>query len=163
MYEILMVCTGNICRSPMAEGLLRHLLPPEVKAQVNVRSAGTHGLHGHQAAPHAVTAMAHWGIDIRPHRARMLTYDVMRKADLILTMENAHLHAVRRMSIFFKPNAKLLTQFGPAHLAPEIADPYGLSLAAYQECLKTLHPCIRGVIRWLMFDDPRLDEEMQPE
>ena len=62
MNEILMICTGNICRSPMAEGLLRHLLPPQAQAQITVRSAGTHGLHGHQAEPNAIAAMAQWGI-----------------------------------------------------------------------------------------------------
>lgn len=159
MYEILMVCTGNICRSPMAEGLLRHLLPPEVKPQVTVRSAGTYGLHGHQAEPNAVSAMAQWGIDISPHRARLLTRDLIRQADLILTMENAHLEAVRGLSLFSKPNAKLLSYFGSPDFEPEIGDPYGRPLKAYLKCLKTLHPCINGLIRWLIFDDPRLDEE----
>lgn len=158
MYEILMVCTGNICRSPMAEGLLKHLLPPELKSQVNIRSAGTHGLHGHQAEPNAVAAMAHWGIDIGSHRARLLTYDMIRQADLILAMEKAHLEAIRGMSLFARPDARLLTHFGPSHLSSEIADPYGAPLEAYQECLQILRPCINGVIRWLAFEDPRLDE-----
>jgi protein-tyrosine phosphatase len=158
-YEILMVCTGNICRSPMAEGLLRHLLPQEVKTQVSVRSAGTQGLHGHQAAEFALQAMTQWGIDISAHRARLLTRDLVRQADLILAMEQAHLEVVRGMSLFGKPNARLLTYFGPYNLEPEIADPYGYPLTAYEECLKIMHPCINGLIRWLVFDDPRLDED----
>ncbi len=157
--EILIVCTGNICRSPMAEGLLRHLLPPDVKDQVTVRSAGTQGLHGHQAAPLAIEAIAQWGVDISAHRARMLTRDLVRQADLILAMEKDHLEAVLGMSLFSRPNAKLLTHFGPPYLEPEIADPYGQDLAAYQECLRIMHPCINGVIRWLTSEDPRLDED----
>jgi protein-tyrosine phosphatase len=140
----------------MAEGLLRHLLPPQAQTQITVRSAGTHGLHGHQAEPNAIMAMAQWGIDISAHRARLLTRELIRQADLILAMETAHLEAVRGLSFFGRPNAKLLTQFGPPGMAPEIADPYGRPLEAYIACLKTLHPCIKGVIRWLVSDDSPL-------
>ena len=60
--DILFVCTGNICRSPMAEGLFRYMLPPETREAVHVHSAGTHGLDGEPAAPFAVQAAAAMGL-----------------------------------------------------------------------------------------------------
>ena len=148
-YRIVMVCTGNICRSPMAERLLKHLLPANLKSCVSVSSAGTSALHGHQAADHAVTAMAQLGIDIRNHRARQLNSNIVQQTDLILAMENSHLQIITRAGNWSKTQARLLTEFGPPNRAPDIEDPYGKPLKAYQACLATLRPCIEGVIAWL--------------
>ena len=148
-YRIVMVCTGNICRSPMAEWLLKHLLPASLESCVSVSSAGTSALHGHQAADHAVTAMAQLGIDIRNHRARQLNSNTVQRADLILAMENSHLQIIARASTWSKTQARLLTEFGPPNRTPDIEDPYGKSLKAYQACLATLRPCIEGLIAWL--------------
>lgn len=159
MYHILTVCTGNICRSPMAEGLLKHLLPQHFKDRITVGSAGTHGLHGHQPSPFAVEALQEWGIDIRNHRARQLNRDLVRRADLILTMEKMHLDMVCSYLLFNKSRVKLLTHFGPPYMEPEVEDPYGQPLKAYQECLKVLHPCINGVIRWLVNEGPMAENK----
>lgn len=161
MYHILTVCTGNICRSPMAEGLLKHLLPPQIKNQITVSSAGTHGLHGHQASPLAVEALEAWGIDIKSHRARQISRDLVRRSNLILTMEKMHFDMVRSSLLFNKSRVKLLTHFGPSHMAPEVEDPYGQPLEAYQKCLKVLHPCINGVIRWLVSESPMAESKYE--
>ncbi len=144
-----MVCTGNICRSPMAAGLLRHRLPPALQGRVVVNSAGTHALHGHQAEPLAVKTMAAAGIDIRDHRARHITREMVRRADLILTMEQAHLETIQQMLGWNKDNAQLLMNFNPLADRPEIDDPYTGPLSAYRTCLQTLEPCIEGVIAHL--------------
>lgn len=81
--RVLVVCIGNICRSPMAEGLLRQALPG-----VQTSSAGLAAMLGHGADPNAVRVMADAGIDITAHRARMLTDAVARDADLILVMDD---------------------------------------------------------------------------
>lgn len=149
VFEILVVCTGNICRSPMAEGLLHHRLPPALRGRVAVGSAGTNALHGHQAEPYAVQTMARHGIDIRPHRARQLTIDLAKRADLILAMERTHVAAAQKMLLWHKSHAQLLTRFDPAANAIEVRDPYGEPLEAYEACFQTLEPCIDGVIAHL--------------
>jgi protein-tyrosine phosphatase len=79
----LVVCIGNICRSPMAEGLIRQAVPG-----VQISSAGMSALVGRGADPIAVQIMAGVGVDISAHRARMLTDAIARDADLILVMDD---------------------------------------------------------------------------
>ena len=81
--RILVVCIGNICRSPMAEGLLRQALP-----EVQISSAGISAMVGHGADPIAVKIMDGVGVDVSAHRARMLTDTIAREADLILVMDD---------------------------------------------------------------------------
>ncbi|RJQ68196.1 MAG: low molecular weight phosphotyrosine protein phosphatase [Desulfobacteraceae bacterium] len=149
MFEILMVCTGNICRSPMAAGLLRHLMPPKLQNRISVSSGGTNAIHGHQAAPMAVEAMSRLGIDISHHRARQLDRDMVRRAGFILTMEQYHLNVVRRMLRWSKSHAKLLTDFGPALEGSEVEDPYGGPLESYLLCIEIMRPCIVALVEEL--------------
>jgi len=92
--RILVVCVGNICRSPMAEALLRAQAP----ADVHISSAGIGALVGEAADPAAQALMAGRGIDITGHRARQLTPDMAGDADLILVMEQGHLQAVHAVA-----------------------------------------------------------------
>jgi protein-tyrosine phosphatase len=133
----------------MAAGLLRHRLPPALQGRVVVSSAGTHALHGHQAEPFAVQALAAIGIDIRDHRARHLTREMVRRADLILAMERAHVDTILQMLSWDKSSVQLLMNFNPVAQGPEVRDPYCSPLEDYQICLETLEPCIEGVIAHL--------------
>jgi protein-tyrosine-phosphatase len=87
---ILAVCTGNICRSPMAEGFLRGMLAARGVEGVNVASCGVNGLEDSPAMPEGVQAMIENGVDISGHRARRLTAPMIREADLVLTMASEH-------------------------------------------------------------------------
>jgi protein-tyrosine-phosphatase len=149
MYHIVVVCTGNICRSPMAAGLLEHRLPLDVMDRVTVGSAGTCGMHGQVATENAVKAMADLGFDITAHRARRLTRELTRGADLIVAMEKVHLKEIKRIYGWGRPNARLLGEFGLPSESREIEDPIGQPLHAYQACLERLRPCIDGLIEWL--------------
>jgi protein-tyrosine phosphatase len=98
MASILIVCTGNICRSPMAEGLLRQLLAERGAGDVTVESAGVSGWQDQPATPEAVMAMQERGIDIAPHLARRLGRQMIESADLILAMTADHRNAVAGVS-----------------------------------------------------------------
>jgi protein-tyrosine phosphatase len=149
LYKILMVCTGNICRSPMAAGLLNHLLPGDLKGRIEVSSAGTHALHGHQAHEYAVAAMARLGIDISGHRARLITRDLIRGTDLILVMEATQAEIVKKVSGRGRSKPRMISEFDPETTVSDIEDPYGAPLEAFQDCIQTLQPCIKGVLLWL--------------
>jgi protein-tyrosine-phosphatase len=133
----------------MAAGLLRHYLPPDIKARIEVSSAGTHALHGHQAHEHAVESMARIGIDISGHRARQITRDIARSSDLILVMEAAHESIVKRFLRWGGSKPRMISEFDPETPVHDIEDPYGGPLEAYQDCIRTLRPCIKGVLLWL--------------
>ena len=90
--KVLVVCVGNICRSPMAEAMLQHELKD--KTDISVTSAGLGALAGHAASTHAVTLMEERGLDISGHKARQLTPDMISDSDLILVMEAGHRRAI---------------------------------------------------------------------
>lgn len=85
---ILFVCTGNICRSPMAAGLLARHVGSE--PGLNIQSAGIQGVDGKGAHPLALEEMRKRGVDLSDHRARTVSPDLLTKSDLILTMEQVH-------------------------------------------------------------------------
>jgi protein-tyrosine phosphatase len=86
MSTVLVVCTGNICRSPIAEGFLQQLLQDRGIERVGVESAGVSGLRGYPADPEAVRAAAEQGVDISGHRARRVKPGMIETADLVLAM-----------------------------------------------------------------------------
>jgi protein-tyrosine phosphatase len=98
MSGILVVCTGNVCRSPMAEGFLRAALIERLGQDAPaVRSAGTAGWEGSGATREAIAAAGERGIDIGSHRARILDRALVRDADLVVCMAAEHREAVARL------------------------------------------------------------------
>src|SRR3954451_958492 len=92
MKTILFVCTGNICRSPMAEGLFRHAV--RGRGDYRVLSAGVGAVDGQPDSDHAVRALKELGIDIGKHRSRHLTGELVQQADYIFGMTHSHVDAV---------------------------------------------------------------------
>jgi glycine hydroxymethyltransferase len=98
MATILFVCTGNICRSPIAEGFLRQMLADRNIAGMDVESAGVSGLDGYPAMPEAVTALFERNVDISSHLARRLTRTMAESADLVVGMSSGHRDAMVRLA-----------------------------------------------------------------
>ena len=135
-YQVLFVCSGNSCRSPMAEGLLRLKLPQRLHDEVEVQSAGTLGINGMPAAENSVRVVREHGGDIAGHRSQGLSRKLVAASDLILAMASEHVEHLRKNYPAYRENVFLLKQFahsGPLE-EPEIEDPIGSSLAVYREC-----------------------------
>ena len=146
--EILLICTGNICRSPMAEGLLRHMMGARAVGDVAIRSAGTHALDGRPAEPHAVDAARELGADISAHIARSLDPEMVARADLILVMEPWQAELIGRVlpAREHAQKVRLLATFGAAPGGTTVDDPYGQPLEAYRACGRFMQDCLTAVV-----------------
>lgn len=125
-----MVCIGNICRSPMAEALLRRDLAAS-HPNVRVESAGLHALVGHPADPIAVELMKERGVELEAHRARQLTPPMVREADLILVMDGRQQKAIEEM---YPPARGKVHRLGKWQDA-DIPDPYRQPREAFVNAL----------------------------
>ena len=138
--HILVVCVGNICRSPMAEALLRNAL--RGKEEFSVESAGLSALVDEPASEHAVALMSERGIDISSHRARQLQPELVNKADLILVMESGHKKAIETADVTVRGKVFRLGETSDR----DIVDPYRRSRAVFEDVLEDID---EGIAEWV--------------
>ena len=115
--KILVVCVGNICRSPMGEVLLKKYAP-----QCTVQSAGVKALEGHSADEQMQILTSKYDVDLSKHVARQLTEQMCQEAELILVMESGHTHVMEQICAAARGKTMLFGQWLGAN--KEIADPY---------------------------------------
>jgi protein-tyrosine phosphatase len=129
--RVLFVCTGNTCRSPMAMTLFRDLN----RGKVDVDSAGVSPHPGDPASRNAVKAMEIRGLDLKQHRSKKITKELIDWADVVFAMTKSHMNAVKAIS----PNAnvELVADAG-------ISDPYGGDEKRYQQCAGELCDKLQG-------------------
>ncbi len=143
-FTVLLVCSGNTCRSPMAAGLARAMVARKLgvtEAQLEARgvkilSAGTMASAGYTASENAVTVMQKRGIDLSRHRSSPVTHEMVNEADVILCMTQTHLNQVMRMGGSVAQKAFLLDEAG-------IDDPYGGPEEAYEDAARQIEPALR--------------------
>ena len=140
--NILVVCIGNICRSPMAEGFLKNALTVSNKGECIVTSAGLGALVGHPPDKKACQLMMEKGIDISGYRACQINKEMIRKADLILVMELAHKTAIEMSEPSSKGKVFRVGEWGGF----DIPDPYQQELAAFEKSLNLIE---QGITLWL--------------
>lgn len=155
--RVLIVCTGNVCRSPMAMGLLRQRLAADGLAdQVQVASAGVYGLDGSPASQPGVEVLAERGIDISDHRAHTTNEREIAESDLVLVMEEGH-----RRTLFYNYPHLLGKVFLLSEMSGDyrdIKDPYRQPKEAYQRTADELTALIDDgypmILRRLRIDRP---------
>jgi protein-tyrosine-phosphatase len=131
--QVLVVCTGNTCRSPLGEVLLRaHLAADPRLAGVTVASAGTNAATGAPASEGSYLVALERGLDLSAHRATLLTREMVSAADLILVMGGSHARAVLAMGGAGKTHT--VVEFAEAHRSgsPDVADPFGGDVEEYR-------------------------------
>jgi protein-tyrosine-phosphatase len=141
-YNILFVCTGNTCRSPMAEALARSELARRDWHHVDIGSAGVAAFDGQPASEHAISVLERHGMEARSHRSRSLSPELVSWADLILAMSRSHLPAIARMGGAEK--MALLAYFANEdERRGGVADPFGGDETEYEITFQQLEQLVR--------------------
>jgi len=144
---ILFVCTGNICRSPMAEYLLRERLGPD--SPWSVGSAGLLAGPGMPASPEAVAVLQERGVDGRGHRSRPLDRAHVDAATVIVVMTNAHRDMLQALFPGAEEKVFLLNAFSNGNRNADIDDPIGLPSETYERVFREIETALRGLAAFL--------------
>ena len=150
MKNVVFICTGNVCRSPMAEGFYQALAPSDESLRVG--SAGISAFDGQPASRHSVDVMTQEDIDISHHTSRMLTPEIVDSASHIFGMTCAHRDAVQMMFPASREKVFVLREFlvGPdADFDLDVSDPIGGSLEEYVRTRNLIKEALTSVITFV--------------
>ncbi|MCB5909445.1 low molecular weight phosphotyrosine protein phosphatase [Streptomyces sp. SF28] len=152
VFRVCFVCTGNICRSPMAESVFRaHVADAGLGGLVEISSAGTDGWHeGDGADPRTVSVLASAGYPIA-HRARQFTASWFAGLDLVIALDSGHLRTLRRLAPGPDDAAKVrllrsYTDPGSQGRELDVPDPYYGGHAGFEECLAMIEAAADGLL-----------------
>lgn len=140
IQHILVVCVGNICRSPMAEAVLRDELGNVLRNQrdITVESAGLGAMVDWPASEHAESLMKERGLDISGHRARQLTPEILGEADLVLVMELGHKKAIEAEDVTARGKVFRLGEWRDK----DIKDPFQQPKTEFEKALREIDVCV---------------------
>jgi protein-tyrosine-phosphatase len=150
MKKLIFVCTGNTCRSPMAEGLMRKMLGPDCGWEIS--SAGVCAGNGFPASTCAVEALREMGINISAHRSRHLSPELIEGADLLVTMTRGHRDAILAIAPESAGKVFLLKSFGIAQSPTDIYDPVGEALDIYRRVRDEIDAALPDLILYMKED-----------
>jgi len=145
LFHVLLLCSGNTCRSPLAAAVFREELGSDAE-RVEIRSAGISAHEGEPASAGAREIAARSGLDLSSHRSRPASAENLRDADLILVMEPGHARAATALGA--EPGRVHLISEWPEPGEPGLAvsDPFGGSPEAYEECLRRIRHHVRRIV-----------------
>ena len=148
---ILVVCTANICRSPMAAGLLRHALAgqPEPLRSLKVISAGVAARHGERVSENSVIALRKVGIDVSQHTSQPLTQDMLNEAAAVICMTESHRAMIQLQAEPPPKHIYLFREFMPQKGDKEIPDPFGGPLKLYELARDEMVEAIPSLLEFL--------------
>jgi len=144
--KVLVLCSGNVCRSPMAAAYLRHRAGDSGLAHLVVDSAGTLGIEGAPATSEVVRVLAERGVALGEHRSRGVRPVDLRTADYVLVMELAHLAYLESGRQRPTGEVHLLREFEngphPSPGAPDLPDPIGRPIEDYRASFEIISRCV---------------------
>ena len=149
--HILIVCTANICRSPMAAALLQHFLAGqnEPLKSLQVVSAGIAARQGDPISDNAAVAMKRVGLDLSPHASQPVTQQLLDGALAVLCMTESHRAMIQLRFERVPKHLYLFREFLPPPVDPEVDDPYGGPLSVYETCRDNLVEAVPSVVNFL--------------
>lgn len=127
----------------MAEGYFRHLISKSKRKDITVSSAGTFAGDGELPSQNSIEAMKTIGIDIAHYKSSPLTEEMLKVADIIVTMTLSHKHHIGQMSIKALKKTKILGEYNNS--GNDLADPFGGGSDVYGYCLNTMKPSIENL------------------
>lgn len=153
--KVLFICSGNICRSPMAAAYLDHRARQRGLSHLIVDSAGLLGIEGAPASPEARAAVAESGVDLSGHRSRGIRSSDIRTADLIVAMTLDHMELLQLRFPDGAGERYLIRAFEhgaePRRVAAELDDPVGEPLAVFREQFSLIRCCVDHLLLHLKY------------
>ena len=149
MKSVLFVCTGNICRSPIAEGLFRRLVGN--RKDIEVASAGVHAVRGQPPSLYAVQVCEADGVNISDQRSQPLTADLVERATHIFAMTGTHLETIHMLFPHGAEKTFLLREFEEpgATCWRDVPDPIGMGREVYEDCARTIQHALPSVLAFV--------------
>ena len=141
MYKILFVCTGNTCRSPMAETLARDIFKKH-GLKTEVLSAGVHASNGSKASDNAIYAMKKMGLNLKNHKAQLINEHLIEWSNLILTMTKGHYNILKSM---YPQKSEIFTLCEYIDTNEDISDPFGLDEHVYLSLARELENILKSI------------------